>query len=123
VFPAFRAFCPARGFGFQPIDLRWGVSREAGRTNQAMRICIREPTRCLRTGIKPHFLILLSDRYGWQPLPKLIPLERFQRLEQDLRASGVPPKVLKLLAHYRLDLNAVPMTYVLQPRPQRSTGA
>ena len=29
VFPEVREYCASQGYIFQPIDLRWGVSREA----------------------------------------------------------------------------------------------
>jgi hypothetical protein len=45
VFPRLEQLCAQNGFQFQAIDLRWGVSGEAGLDHRTMR-------------------------YGWRPLPE-----------------------------------------------------
>jgi hypothetical protein len=115
VFPRVRQLCSAKGLRFQAIDLRWGVSEEAGLHNRTMRICLGELQRCLENRIKPNFLILLGDRYGWRPLPEAISAGLFERLEKSIRTNDA--KLAQLLTHhYRRDANAVPAEYVLQPR-------
>ena len=39
VFPKLEQLCGQNGFQFQAIDLRWGVSSEAGLDHRTMRIC------------------------------------------------------------------------------------
>ena len=39
VFPKLENLCAQNGFQFQAIDLRWGVSSEAGLDHRTMRIC------------------------------------------------------------------------------------
>ena len=80
VFPRLNHLCLSNGFRFQAIDLRWGISEEAGRDNRTMRICLRELARCQQDRPKPNFLILLGDRYGWRPLPEIIPAPLFEKL-------------------------------------------
>ena len=46
VFPVLTQFCREQGARFQPIDLRWGVSAEAGRDHRTMQICLDEIARC-----------------------------------------------------------------------------
>jgi hypothetical protein len=46
VFPQLQRHCLSKGLRFQAIDLRWGVSEEAGRDNRTMRICLHELARC-----------------------------------------------------------------------------
>ena len=46
VFPVLTQFCRERGARFEPIDLRWGVSAEAGRDHRTMQICLDEIVRC-----------------------------------------------------------------------------
>jgi hypothetical protein len=58
---------------FQAIDLRWGVREEAGLDQQTLKICIEEIKRCQKTKLKPNFIVLLGDRYGWRPAPPEIP--------------------------------------------------
>lgn len=113
VFPQLRQVCASKGLRFQAIDLRWGVSEEAGRHNRTMQICLRELERCQQGSLKPNFLVLLGDRYGWRPLPEVIAADLFERL----KALVADPKAITALAAcYRLDENALPPEYVLQPR-------
>ena len=72
VFPKLRKLCEQHGARFQAIDLRWGVRDEAALDQQTMEICLREIERCQRTGVKPNFIVLLGDRYGWRPLGGLV---------------------------------------------------
>ena len=46
VFPRLRELCLQNGCRFQAIDLRWGVSAEAGRDQKTMKIC-RQGNRAL----------------------------------------------------------------------------
>jgi hypothetical protein len=66
VFPRLRKLCEENGARFQAIDLRWGVRDEAALDQQTMEICLREIERCQQTGIKPNFVVLLGERYGWE---------------------------------------------------------
>jgi WD40 repeat protein len=108
VFPKLRTLCEQHGARFQAIDLRWGVRDEAALDQQTIEICLREIRRCQATGVRPNFIVLLGDRYGWQPLPARIPAAEFDALR---------PRLPELAAQlYRLDENAVPPEYCLQPR-------
>jgi WD40 repeat protein len=116
VFPKLRMLCEQHGARFQAIDLRWGVRDEAALDQQTMEICLREIRRCQATGVKPNFIVLLGDRYGWQPLPARIPITEFNAL-----LPHIPAGEARTLAGqwYRLDENAVPPEYCLQPRTGR----
>ena len=72
VFPRLEQLCAQNGFQFQAIDLRWGVSSEAGLDHRTMRICFDELRRAQDISPKPNFLVLLGNRYGWQSLPEEI---------------------------------------------------
>ena len=112
VFPELEKYCAERGARFQPVDLRWGVSEEASLDQQTMNICLEELRRCQETTPRPNFLILLGQRYGWRPLPAQIPA---QELDQLLEVIAVD-RADRLRSWYRLDENAVPPEYGLQPR-------
>jgi Domain of unknown function (DUF4062) len=118
VFPRLRELCRAHGCRFQAIDLRWGISQEAGLDHRTMRVCLEEIERCQRETPRPNFLVLLGDRYGWRPLPEEIPTDEFERLSERLT-----PEERSLLGGeenaegwYRRDGNAVPPVYCLRPR-------
>lgn len=112
-FPKLRTLCEQHGARFQAIDLHWGVRVEAGLDQQTLEICLHEIERCQRTGVKPNFIVLLGERYGWQPLPSRIPAAEFDAL----RPHIPPGEALAKADHwYKLDENAVPPEYCLQPR-------
>ena len=112
VFPDLQRYCESRGAKFQAIDLRWGVSEESRLDNKTMDICLGEIRRCLKVSPRPNFLILLGDRYGWQPPPARIPQEEMGVILNSLTAGEKD----KLLRWYRKDENAIPAQYVLLAR-------
>ncbi len=113
VFPRLRELCASRGGRFQAIDLRWGVSEEAGLDQRTMSICLGEIERCQRTTPRPNFVVLLGEHYGWRALLAEIPAEQLERI----RAQVTDAQDEALLeAWYRLDENAAPPVYCLQPR-------
>jgi WD40 repeat protein len=113
VFPRLRALCRRHGCRFQAIDLRWGVREEAGLDQQTMKICLGEIERCQRVTPRPNFLILLGDRYGWQPLPSEIPADEFELVSKAMTGNGDADLLHKW---YLRDDNAVPPVYGLRPR-------
>src|SRR5712691_6767626 len=80
VWPGLRELCARYGTRFQAIDLRWGISEEAGRDQRTMPICLEELRRCQEISPRPNFVVLLGDRYGWQPLPSNILADEFEKL-------------------------------------------
>src|ERR1035437_2782106 len=78
VYPDREQLCLRNGFQFQAIDLRWGVSSEAGLDHRTMRICFDELRRAQEISPRPNFLILLGNRYGWRPLPEEISVDEFR---------------------------------------------
>lgn len=73
---------------------------------------MNEIARCQRVTQRPNFLLLMGDRYGWQPLPDDIRAEEwdalFPRMSQNEQET--------IQQWYWRDDNAVPPVYGLQPR-------
>src|SRR3989442_413727 len=113
VFPKLRELCLQQGCRFQAIDLRWGVSEEASRDQQTMKICLEEIKRCQRVTPRPNFIVLLGDRYGWRPLPTEIPDQEFKTIEMSITQAGHKALVYRW---YKRDDNAVPPVWKLQTR-------
>jgi hypothetical protein len=111
VFPKLEKFCEEKGARFQAVDLRWGVNEESQLNQKTLEICLNEIARCQKISPKPNFLILLGDKYGWQPIPTKIP-----ELEMKEIYSTESVDTSLLDRWYKLDTNAVPSEYVLQPR-------
>lgn len=119
VFPRLTELAKINGCRFQAIDLRWGISEEAGLDQRTMQICLNELARCQKTTPRPNFIVLLGDRYGWEPLPEEVPETEFDEIKKAVGSDREATELnaLDLLEKwYRLDLNAVPPVYVLQPR-------
>jgi len=110
VFPEIKQFCKSYGYSFEPIDLRWGVSSEAGLDHKAMEICINEVEKVFNYP-KPNFLIMLGNRYGWIPVPTEIEDVYFEKL---LLVVDIDEKIL-FHKWYKKDENSIPSKYILQP--------
>ena len=80
-----------------------------------MQICLDEIAHCQRLSPRPNFLVLMGDRYGWRPLPPAIPAEEFAAVSSCYAADAAARTLLD--RWYWRDDNAVPVAYVLQPRP------
>jgi len=111
-FPRLEKFCEENNAKFQAVDLRWGVNEDAARDQKTLQICFNEIARCQKISPKPNFLILLGDRYGWQPIPEFVPKEEgdaiFNFLQGDQKA---------VFEHwYKPDFNSIFEHYVLQPK-------
>jgi hypothetical protein len=122
VFPQIRDYCSIRGYEFLPVDLRWGISEAESRSQQTLRICLNEVTRCVQTSLRPYFLVLTGDRYGWQPLPSAVSRPEFERLcayvaQRETEKEPLFEGMTSALSQwYRVDLNQVPPQYLLQSR-------
>lgn len=111
VFSRLRDLCMQHGFRFQAIDLRWGISKEAGRDQQTMKISLEEIKRCQNTKLRPNFIVLLGERYGWCPLPSEIPEDEFDQMKGKIEDAG------NLITHWYLcDKNSIPPVYCLRER-------
>ena len=120
IFPKLRRYCEERGFSFQPIDLRWGVSSEAGYDQKTMQICIDEVDRC-KQALNPHFAIMLGERYGWNPLPAQVEADEFEQVKAavEKRYSNDATTLEYLHRWYQKDDNAIPPQYRLQARLEK----
>lgn len=115
VFPRISQLCEELGWQFEDIDLRWGVSQEASRMQKTMQICLNEIRNCQKLSPKPNFLILQGDRYGWIPIPEIIPSSEAEELLRTLNKND-----RELFERwYVLDENACGGEYILRSRDGR----
>jgi len=136
VFPELKEICHKAKFGFQPIDLRWGVMDEAGYDQQTMNICLNEIKRSSHEP-KPNLLLLVGQRYGWVPLPYGIEAQEFEEILKKIKSLShiylyslkykfEQSKTVKvwykgqnidtIKEWYKLDKNAIPHTYYLKDK-------
>ncbi len=111
VLPVLMRLCHKHGFGFMPIDLRWGVAEEAQWDQRTMELCLNEVKAC-KAEPHPDFVILVGNRYGWIPLPYMIEKAEFEEIYQHI---GKADQAF-VMEWYRLDENEIPAGYALQKR-------
>jgi hypothetical protein len=78
IVPEVKRYCNSKGWQFECIDLRWGVSQEAQESKKTIEICLNEIRHCRLVSPKPNFLILLGQRYGWVPDASYIPKTEYE---------------------------------------------
>jgi hypothetical protein len=117
VWPELAKLCEKAGFRFQAIDLRWGISDDAGLDQQTSRICLQELKRCQATTPRPNFVVLLGNCYCQRPLPAEIEASEFEAIEKKAAELNLPHRTL-LPGWYRRDENALPPVYYLRRRLQ-----
>ncbi len=104
VFPALDAYCAAKGYQFYPLDMRWGISEEAGLDQRTADICLEE-VAAANGYPPPNFLILLGDRYGWVPLPFAIACDELEAMLAWLDGRSDRDGADAIRHVYRLDEN------------------
>lgn len=67
IIPEIKRYCSSKGWQFECVDLRWGVSKEAQEQSKTIQICLNEIRHCRDVSPKPNFIVLLGQRYGWIP--------------------------------------------------------
>lgn len=113
VFPQLEAYCQERGATFQAVDLRWGITEDAQRQHDTMRMCLEEVRRCQQLSPRPNFVVLLGDRYGWEPPPARIPAQHWREL---LTAAAAGDRRLITASYRGPDRNAIPPVWHLKDR-------
>ncbi len=114
VFPEIKNYCSQYHYTFQPIDLRWGINSEAQLDQKTLELCLGEVREC-KSYMHPNFLVMLGDRYGWLPLPRLI-----EKIEFEVLLTGISSNDQTLLHEwYREDQNYLPTSYALKERTGR----
>ena len=109
VVPYMQKWCGERGWQFEVVDLRWGISEEASRAHRTMSICLEELANCQRLSPKPNLLLLIGERYGWMPLPEHLT----QKVAEAILtvANSKERKLFNKL--YHLNNNIIPSSYEL----------
>ncbi|WP_300700649.1 DUF4062 domain-containing protein [Bacteroides sp.] len=109
-----------QGWQIEYVDLRWGITQEAGLDNRTIQICRAELARCQQMSPKPNFIILSGQRRGWIPLPETLPAHQMEALQAKM--NNAQRKLMQIW--YRADTNYFEEAqYILQPREGRYTNS
>lgn len=108
-YPKIKLFCQELGYEFQVVDMRWGVRNESVDEHNGTEMCLREVQQCQRLSTGPNFISMLSHRYGYRNLPRVVEASEFEKLVEVVDSDS--KKVL--LKWYKRDENAVPPVYAL----------
>ncbi|XP_070558651.1 NACHT domain- and WD repeat-containing protein 1-like isoform X2 [Ptychodera flava] len=108
--PKLKTFCHERGYEFQVVDMRWGVSDGAANDHITLQLCLNEIKKCQNISTGPNFVSLLSHKYGYRPLPPTIGSDDFELMF----SSVIDEEERALMTRwYKEDNNAVPSAYTL----------
>jgi hypothetical protein len=127
VYPYLQKYCNQYNYEFQLIDLRWGVNSDTQNNQKTLEYCLEEVKKCFEYK-DPNFLILASNRYGWQPIPRIIEKSEFQKIVSFIKANTQNSNSIETLLKwykidknqlYTLDTTKLSFAYVLQPRTDK----
>uniref|UniRef100_A0A1I8HSJ9 NACHT domain-containing protein n=1 Tax=Macrostomum lignano TaxID=282301 RepID=A0A1I8HSJ9_9PLAT len=101
------------GLEFQIVDMRWGIQDAASSDHKASEMCFNEILNCQRLSSGPHFMTILSHRYGGKEAPNRLTEEEAGILEAAM--SDRPDDLALLHRWYLRDENGRPPVYNLRP--------
>ncbi|KAJ3313821.1 hypothetical protein HDU76_002532 [Blyttiomyces sp. JEL0837] len=131
VTPAIRNFAKNFGISVQIVELRWGILPKNTADHLTWEICRNEIKKCYEESMGIFFVSLVSEKYGWRPLPRVITQDVWTHLENFVKAhpnslSSVPGSKNKLTYQkqmqilydlYTEDFNASPPQRLLKLLP------
>ncbi len=106
------------GWQIEYIDLRWGISPDAGEDNRTMTICLNELAQCQKLSPRPNFIMLIGERYGWRPLPEVVSVADMQRVYE----AAMPEEIELLDRWYVRDDNDLIMQGVYKLKSRLGSG-
>lgn len=104
VFPKLSEIAARNGMTFEPVDLRWGIPEAAQSAHSTLDVCLEEIRRCKELSPKPNFVVMLGNRYGWEPARSIIPNSEMSLL----RAVANDSENEIISTYYLLDTNQLP---------------
>ncbi|EDO40517.1 predicted protein, partial [Nematostella vectensis] len=112
VYPKLKEFCQEHGYEFQVVDMRWGVRDASTDDHATTELCLCELKACQKLSTGPNFVTFFGQKYGFGPFPPKILSTEYDKLYSAV--DNTEDKKL-LDVWFKLDENAVPPEYVLQP--------
>ena len=68
--------------------MRWGVRDESTDDHTTMSICLEEIRSCQETSLGPNFIFFGGQKYGYRPIPNVIPIDEFEMICKALQDMG-----------------------------------
>ena len=69
--------------------MRWGVRDEATDDHQTTSICLEEIANCQRASLGPNFVFFGGQKYGYRPVPAVIPERDFAKILKTMKVSTI----------------------------------
>ena len=79
-----------------------------------MQVWLDQIEWCQETTVRPNFIVILGDRYGWQPIPDSIEASEYEQLAETLSAEDIAFLTRvgdQQTGWYQLDNNSIPASY------------
>ena len=114
VYPKIKSYCREKhGIEFQVVDIRLGLREEMTNDHLTTELCMTELRNCQELSIGPNFIYFGGQKYGYRPIPTVIPTEEINALRGTL--LKMQEDVSLLDKWYVSDTNHVPPLSILQP--------
>jgi len=75
--PSLRSFCRELGLDFNLLELRQGVTARILEERQTLAVCLGEVRRCAKESFALSFIGIITNKYGFRPLPASISEDLF----------------------------------------------
>ena len=95
------------------MDMRWGVSDQMTNDHLTTEICMSELRTAQNLSIGPNFIYFGGQKYGYRPIPTVIPTEEMGLMRRTL--VKMEEDVALLDSWYISDNNTIPPLSILQP--------
>lgn len=116
VFPKLKEKCREHGAEFLGVDLRWGISPERSSNSKTIQTCFDEIARCQKLSPKPNFLVLLGQRYGYIPIPEVVPDTLYKLVDEFLENRNATNELWIWRNWYRQDHNDLDGKWLINSR-------
>ena len=63
VYPTLRLYCQEKGYQFQVVDMRWGISDASTNDHITTELCLQEIKNCQQLSTGPNFVVSLILQY------------------------------------------------------------
>ena len=68
--------------------MRWGVRDEMTNEHMTTDLCMTELRNCQRLSMGPNFIYFGGQKYGYRPIPNVIPIDEFEMICKALQDMG-----------------------------------
>lgn len=112
IIPQLRMWCENRKIQLIEVDLQWSKESRISETGSSLEMSMRELQRCREENMRPFFLSLLSEMYGWVPPSKFLTKELRDRYGW---VPGFSQNAMEIIYGSYIDRNPNALIFIRDP--------